>query len=295
MNTVEDALRTAITRLMGVTRTPRRDAESILAHTLNLPRESLITHPERLITDTEAKTFEKLITLRAHGMPIAYIIGQRAFFDRSFRVTSHVLIPRPETELLVAAAIAWARALAAPRLIDVGTGSGVIGLSLAAHLPHAIIIAADVSAAALLIARENADDLPNVRLVQADLLAPFGGGPFDLIAANLPYIATGELDMLEVARFEPHVALDGGGDGLALIRRLLLDAPRVLATPGLMLLEHGADQGEAVAALARRAFPAAHVEILKDDAGLDRVVRIEQFLYTRYRTGQRTDRRDLPE
>jgi release factor glutamine methyltransferase len=261
---------------MGVTRTPRRDTESILAHTLTVPRESLIAHPERTLTDLESHTFDKLIALRARGMPIAYIIGQRAFFDRSFRVTSHVLIPRPETEILVAEAIAWARPQTAPRLIDVGTGSGVIGLTLAAHIPHAHVIAADVSAAALRIAQENAANLTNVQLVQADLLAPFGGARFDLIAANLPYIATGELDVLDVARFEPHVALDGGGDGLHLIRRLLSDAPRLLANSGLILLEHGADQGEAVAALARNAFPAARVEIIKDDAQLDRVVRIAQ-------------------
>ncbi len=279
LETVEIALRDAIQRLMGASGSPRLDAQLILAHTLTAPREALIAHPERLLTAHEVQTFGMLVKLRTRGMPIAYILGQRPFFDRTFYVTSHVLIPRPETEKLVEVALAWAHErehdLPTPRLIDVGTGSGVIALSLAAHLPHAQVIAADVSAAALLIAQENAIGLSNVSIVQADLLAPFGG-QFDLIASNMPYIATGELDILEVARFEPHIALDGGSDGLLLIRRLLEAAPRRLATPGLMLLEHGADQGPAVAELARQAFPEACVTILKDDAGLDRIVRIDR-------------------
>lgn len=275
MITIEAALGDATRRLMGASGSPRLDAQSILAHALSTPRESLIAHPERALSEHEAHVFEKLLTLRLHGMPIAYIFGQRPFYDRTFRVTPHVLIPRPETEGVVEAALAWARGLFAPCLIDVGTGSGVIGLTLAAHLPHARVIAVDVSAAALNIACENAAGLTNVSLVQADLLSPFAG-PFDVIAANLPYIATGELNILEVARFEPHVALDGGFDGLALIRRLLAMAPARLASPGLMLLEHGADQGPAVAELAHYAFPEAQIAILKDDAGLDRIVRIEQ-------------------
>ncbi len=273
--TIAEALDAAIRRLMGASRTPRMDAQLILAHTLQTSRETVIAHSERALSDLEAHTFEKLITLRVHGMPIAYIFGQRAFMDRTFHVTSHVLIPRPETEQLVEVALTWLRqsAIPSPRVIDVGTGSGVIALSLAERLPQAQVIAADVSAAALLVARENAGDLPNVRFVQADLLACFGG-TFDLIAANMPYIATDELDLLEVAHFEPLVALDGGTDGLTLIQRLLEVAPQRLATPGLMLLEHGADQGAAVADLAQRAFPNAQVSILKDDAQLDRIVQI---------------------
>ena len=282
MFTVADALTDAIRRLMSVTRSPRMDAQLILAHTLSVPRETLIAHSERALSPLEATTFDKLLTLRAHGMPIAYIFGQRAFMDRSFRVTSHVLIPRPETEQLVTLAVDWAHGLTTtPRVIDVGTGSGVIALSIAAMLPNARVVATDVSAAALIVAQDNYRDVQdqsnapqNVTFVQSDLLAAFGTGTFDLIAANLPYIATGELDILEVAHFEPHVALDGGSDGLVLIRRLLIDAPRVLTSPGLLLLEHGADQGAAVLALAQSAFPNGQAALLKDDAGLDRVVRV---------------------
>jgi len=281
MFTVADALTDAIRRLMSVTRSPRMDAQLILAHTLSVPRETLIAHSERALSPLEATTFDKLLTLRAHGMPIAYIFGQRAFMDRSFRVTSHVLIPRPETEQLVTLAVDWAHGLSVPRVIDVGTGSGVIALSIAAMLPNARVVATDVSAAALIVAQDNYRDVQdqpdapqNVTFVQSDLLAAFGTGTFDLIAANLPYIATGELDILEVAHFEPHVALDGGSDGLVLIRRLLIDAPRVLTSPGLLLLEHGADQGAVVLALAQSAFPNGQAALLKDDAGLDRVVRV---------------------
>ncbi len=274
---VGEALRQGTERLMnGGSGSPRLDAALLLAHTLQTPREALIAHPERNISENEARTFESMIVLRARGMPIAYLLGSRPFWDRTFRVTSHVLIPRPETEKLVEVALRWAREQPKPlRIIDVGTGSGVIAVTLAAQLPNAQVIATDVSLAALRIAQENADDLPNLTLLQADLMEPFTGR-FDLIASNLPYIASAELSILDVAKFEPLVALDGGGDGLRLIERLLVQALTRLASPGLMLLEHGADQGPAVAALARSAFPDAQVQIIKDDAGLDRLVQISR-------------------
>jgi release factor glutamine methyltransferase len=272
--TIAEALRRAIATLMGVSGSPRLDAELILAHVLGERRESLIAHGEEPLPTPQQGVFDKLIRLRREGMPVPYILGRRGFFERDFLVTSHVLIPRPETEHLVEAALAWAGAQDRPlRIVDVGTGSGVIALSIAARLPTAQVVATDVSAAALLIARENGAGLGNVSYVQADLLAGITT-PFDIICANLPYIATDDLSVLDVAKFEPHVALDGGADGLVLIRRLLAQAPSSLTTPGLMLLEIGADQGTAAADLARRAFPAADVSVLKDYGGLDRVVRV---------------------
>jgi release factor glutamine methyltransferase len=282
-NTIRDALAGAVKRLMGSSGSPRLDAQLILAHALNVSREWLIAHDTDPISPFDARTFDKLIMLRASGMPTAYVLGTRPFFDRVFKVTSHVLIPRPETEHLVELGIAWGKDRGAIRVIDVGTGSGIIAVTLAAHLPHARIIATDVSAAALLIARENGADVPNLIYIQADLLSPFGvpigaqRPPFDMICANLPYIASGELDVLEVAKFEPLVALDGGADGLVLFRRFLARAPHVLANPGLLLMEIGADQGEAVAQLARTAFPHADVRVVKDYGKLDRVVRVEQL------------------
>lgn len=275
MTTIGDELKRGTARLQGVSGAPRHDAQTILGHVLDdTPREYLIAHSEQPVDELHLRTFDKLLELRAHGMPLAYIVGRRAFYDRTFQVNPHVLIPRPETEHLVEAAIAWAKPLGTIRIVDVGTGSGVIALTLAAQLPQSRVIAADISSAALLIAVENAGTLSNVQFVQSDLLSPFVG-PFDLICANLPYIATGEMNVLEVARFEPHVALDGGDDGLALIRRLLQQAPSRLATPGLLLLEIGADQGPAAAALAQAAFPRGSVRVLKDYGKLDRVVLVE--------------------
>ncbi len=275
MPTIQQTLDRAIATLMRMSSAPRLDAQLILGHVLNQRREYLVAHGEQTLTDLQAQVFEKLLTLRVKGMPTAYILGDRAFYDRSFHITPHVLIPRPETEHIVEAALEWAEKHPIRRAVDVGTGSGAIGLTLAAHLSSAIVVATDVSAAALVVAQDNGADLANVCYIQADLLAPLPG-PFDLICANLPYIATAEMNVLEVARFEPAVALDGGADGLALIRRLIRQATTALARAGLLLMEIGADQGLAVEALAVAAFPAQPVAILKDYSGLDRVLRVER-------------------
>lgn len=276
--TIDDALRRATAALMGCSGSPRLDAQLILAHVLEKTREYLIAHGRDPLTDMQAHIFDKLLTLRRRGMPLPYILGRRAFFERSFLVTSHVLIPRPETEHIVEATLEWAASPQAAgrgrlRIVDVGTGSGNIAVSVAARLPDAQIVAADVSAAALLIARQNGADLSNIDYVQSDLLAALRG-PFDVICANLPYIATGDIDLLEVAKFEPHVALDGGRDGLNLIRRLLDQSPTRLRRPGMILLEMATDQGEAVLAQARDLFPGAALDIVKDYAHLERVARI---------------------
>ncbi|HVO44399.1 MAG TPA: peptide chain release factor N(5)-glutamine methyltransferase [Aggregatilineales bacterium] len=271
--TIGETLRSATAGLMGVSGSPRLDSQLILGHVLGQPREYLIAHPERDLSPVEDMTFAKLLTLRQKGMPLAYILGHRPFFDREFTITPSVLIPRPETEHLVEAAIAWGADRGAVRVVDVGTGSGVIALSLAAHLPAATVVATDISAGALAVARHNGAGLSNIYYVQTDLLQALHG-PIDLICANLPYIATGELNILEVAKFEPRVALDGGSDGLRLIRRLLTQAPERLARPGLLLLEIGADQGAAVERLAQTAFPNGTVRVLKDYGGLDRVVSV---------------------
>ncbi len=275
MPTIGDTLKRATATLMGVSGSPRLDAQLILGRVLDKPREYLIAHSEQPVADLDIHTFDKLLTLRAKGMPIAYILGQRPFYDRSFKVTPHVLVPRPETEHIVEAALAWAEGRGSIRLVDVGTGSGAIAVTLAAHLPDSVVIATDISRAALVIAQDNAEGVTNIRYVQADLLSPLRG-PFDVIATNLPYIATGDIGLLEVAKFEPHVALDGGVDGLTHIRRFLQQAPSRLARPGLLLMEIAVDQAPVVTALAQALFPGASVSILKDYAKLDRVLRVEQ-------------------
>jgi release factor glutamine methyltransferase len=253
------------------------DAPLLLMHVLGVDRAALLTHPERALTPEQAATFRALIVQRAAGIPLPHLTGTRAFYDLDFAVTPDVLIPRPETEHLVESALQWARCEI--RLADVGTGSGAIAVTLAVHLPEARVWAVDISAAALEVARHNAirhGVAERITFVQGDLLEPLiaADQPVDLIAANLPYIASDELQTLPVAQHEPLIALDGGADGLDLIRRLLVQAPRVLAKKGLLLMEIAAGQGARVCELSAAAFPGAHVTLIHDYAGLDRVVRV---------------------
>jgi release factor glutamine methyltransferase len=236
------------------------DASLLLMHVLGVDRAALLTHPDRELTPEQTVTFRALILQRAAGVPVPYLTGTRAFYDLDFAVTPDVLIPRPETEHLVESALQWAQGRHDVRLVDVGTGSGAIAVTLAVHLPEARVWAVDVSAAALDVARRNAirhGAAERITFVQGDLLEPLiaADQPVDLIAANLPYIASDELKTLSVAQFEPLLALDGGADGLDYIRRLLVQAPRVLE-------------------LGAAAFPGAHVTLIRDYAGLDRLVSV---------------------
>ncbi len=256
------------------------DGPLLLAHVLGCDRAVLLAHPEYPLTPEQETAFRALVARRAEGIPVAYLTGRRAFFDLELLVTPDVLIPRPETEHLVELALTWARGRGGRlRLIDVGTGSGAIALALARHLPEAQVWAVDLSFAALQVARINAARHglgKRVHFLQADLLTAWGGPtpPFDLIAANLPYIPTVTLADLPVARHEPLLALDGGLDGLTLIRRLMAQAPRVLTTNGLLLMEIEATQGEQVTALAAQAFPGAMIQVHQDYAGLLRVLSV---------------------
>ena len=257
------------------------DADVLLAHVLDLPRAALLAHPDAPLSPEHAAQFAALVQRRAGGTPVAYLTGRHPFYDREFLVTPDVLIPRPETEHLIEAALAWARGRGPLRIADVGTGSGAIAVTLAAHLPQARVHAIDRSAAALAVAQQNAGRAgvaERVTFHQGDLLDPLlaAGQTLDLIAANLPYIPTAELAALDVARHEPALALDGGPDGLDAIRRLLAQAPRALAPGGLMLLEIGAGQGRRAAPLAAERFPGAAIAVLSDYAGHDRVLRVER-------------------
>lgn len=256
------------------------DADVLLAHVLDVSRAVLLAHPETSLSDAQAAQFAALVRRRAEGTPVAYLIGRHPFYDRDFLVTPDVLIPRAETEHLIEAALAWARGRGPLRVVDVGTGSGAIAVTLAAHLPDAHVHAIDRSAAALAVARQNAERagvIERVTFHQGNLLDPLlaAGETLDLIAANLPYIPTAELAALDVARHEPALALDGGPNGLDVIRLLLAQAPRALAHDGLLLLEIGAGQGMRAAALAAEQFPGAAIGVLADYAGHDRVLRVE--------------------
>ena len=212
----------------------------------------------------------------ANGRPLPYVLGHWEFFGRRYKVTPDVLIPRPETESLVELALAHAKNLNNPKIVDIGTGSGAIAISLAAELPAAQVYASDISRNALHIAQENAQRLgqPQIHFLQADLLASFKA-EFDLICANLPYIPTGKLQDLAVARWEPQTALDGGESGLNFIKTLLDQSRGRLAENGVILLEIESSLGATSLAAAEEAFPAARISLIQDLSGRDRIIEIK--------------------
>jgi release factor glutamine methyltransferase len=271
--TLREAL--ALARSCGLSSAETR---TLLAHVSGRDTTWPLAHPEAHLETAQAEQFAALVVRLASGEPLPYLTGQVEFYTRTFAVTPAVLIPRPETEHLVEAALEWLAGLRSPLVVDVGAGSGAIGATLAAELPGVRVILVDSSAAALAVAKRNAARhgvIERAWPVCGDLLAALRG-PCDLIAANLPYIPSGELDSLDVARWEPHSALDGGPDGLGAIRALLAQAPSRLTRPGLLLIEVGEGQAETVLEMAWAAFPEACLEALRDYAGHERVVRIER-------------------
>jgi release factor glutamine methyltransferase len=254
-------------------------SQAILAHILEHDRAWLLAHGEALIPSDQAARYAALLARAAQGEPLAYLTGERDFCGLAFSVTPDVLIPRPETEGLVETALRWneQRPQPHPHLVDVGTGSGAIAVTLAVRLPQARLTAVDVSPPALAVARRNASRHGvegRIEFVQSSLLENLPG-PFDAIVANLPYIPTKTLLTLDVIRWEPSPALNGGQDGLDLIRVLIRQAVPRLLPGGLLALEIQYNQGLPVAALCREAFPTAPITIERDLAGLDRVVRVE--------------------
>lgn len=258
--------------------TPGLEAQLLLGSVLNQSRTTVLTHPERLLTSEHLNLLEELLNRRLRGEPLPYLLGHWEFFGLDLLVTPAVLIPRPETELLVEQALNWLNDHPARRRVaDVGAGSGAIGLALAKNNPHVSVLAADLFQPALRIMQQNClrHGLSHrVSLVQSDLLAAVSG-PFDLVCANLPYIPTATLRHLEVARYEPVTALDGGTDGLHLIKRLLTDSPRWIASGGCLLLEIEAGQGESSMNMARSLLPSAVSRVFNDSADLPRLLRID--------------------
>ncbi len=276
--TIDEALRQARSQFSPQNDTPALDAQLLLCAVLGVERGYLLAHPEHPLTDEQQALYAALVTRRAAGEPLPYILGRRAFYDREFIVAPGVLIPRPETELLLEQALAYVQARPDARVVDVGTGSGALAVTLAALCPQAQVCATDISLAALEIARRNAAlHHANVTFYEGDLLRPLieHERQVEVVMANLPYIASGDLAGLEVSRHEPLLALDGGADGLDVIRRLLEQLPQVCAPGALVLLEIGAEQGAAALALVSETLRPAHAEVLKDYAKLDRIVRIE--------------------
>jgi release factor glutamine methyltransferase len=265
-------------RLVGLSETPLLDGQVLLAHILGRPRAWLLAHPESEITAQELVALQSGLARLERGEPLPYILGHWEFFGLEFKVTPDILIPRPETELLVETGIDWLKRHPERRsAADIGTGTGCIAIALAAHVPDLQVIATDISPPALQVARENAQVhgvASRIRFVECDLLPP-GAERYDLACANLPYIPSQILAGLEVSRNEPSLALDGGPSGLDQIQRLLKAAPKRIKPAGLVLLEIEASQGEIAREAARVTFPKAEVQVLHDLAGRDRLVSIQ--------------------
>ncbi len=230
---------------------PRLETEILLAHTLGCKRIDLYVRSEETPTEAQRAAFKDLIKRRVEGCPVAYLVGRREFFQLEFEVTPAVLIPRPETEFLVMEALRLLKTAAAPRVLDVGTGSGCIALSIAHRLKAAQVTAVDINPEALAIAERNAQKhglAERIRFLKSDLFEALTGDKFDLIASNPPYVAASEFAGLarDVREFEPRLALDGGPDGLAVFRPLIAQAPAHLEAGGYLLLEIGATQEQSV-------------------------------------------------
>ena len=251
------------------------DAQVLLAHVLGRDRAWLVAHATDGLDASAAQPFFDLARRRRDGEPIAYLVGRREFWGLALDVTPDVLIPRPETETLVEVGLELLGASPAPRILDLGTGSGAIALALARERPGANVLAVDASAAALGVAQRNAARLgiTNVRFAASDWFAdvPADAGPFDLIVANPPYIASADPHLREGdLRHEPAAALVGGADGLAALRTIVDGASAHLRAAAHLAVEHGHDQAEAVAALLRGAGFVA-IGARRDLAGIARV------------------------
>ena len=296
MATVAELLRSGTDRLRAAgSESARLDAELLLGHAIGADRTVIVAHPEAPVGADAAARFELDLARRESGEPVAYIRGFKEFYGLAFAADGRALIPRPETERLVELAEAelMRRLTAAPRpkgappirVVDVGTGSGTIAVALAVALrqrgvaDEVELTATDDAADALELAKENAVGHSvgdRIAFLEVDLLPSVAGRPWDIVLANLPYVRNDAVDGLPVAAsFEPRRALDGGAGGLAVIARLLERLPEALGPGGLGLLEIGADQGEAIAALVAERLPGWTCRVETDLAGLPRVARVE--------------------
>ena len=286
-NTITYLQRLLAERLAAHTETSLLDAQVLLAQAAGQTRAWVLAHPEAELSPAQLDWLEHALHRLEAGEPLPYVLGKWEFFGLAFAVTPAVLIPRPETELLVEQALGWARQRQAQgggrlRIADVGTGSGCIAVSLALSLPQTTITAIDLSWQALRVAQHNAQAhgvAQHLHLAQADLLSSFTEHSFDLVCANLPYVPTDRLRDLPIFGKEPTLALDGGADGLVLIRRLLQQAQACLAPGGLLLAEIEVSLGEAALALAQAELDSARAAVLQDYTGRDRLLRVEFGIY----------------
>jgi release factor glutamine methyltransferase len=268
----------SLTQWFTASRTPYLDAQVLMAHITGKPRGWILGHPDYKLLPQQQLCLSEAISQLVHGVPLPYILGHWEFFNLDFEITPAVLIPRPETELLVEAAIKWLQSHPKRRRVaDIGTGSGCIAISIAANLPNVRVTAVDISDAALEVAQKNAINhelTDQITFFHADLLN-LPPSTFDLICANLPYIPTRTLHQLEIFGHEPTLALDGGGDGLYLIRDLIYATPQYLAPGGSALIEIEASQGNSALEFTRTHIQNAEISLHADLSGNDRLLCIQ--------------------
>jgi len=265
-------------RLFALSGTPGLDAEVLLAHALKVDRAWLLAHRDEVVPPEILAALESMTGDLERGVPLPYVLGEWEFFGNRFLVNPAVLIPRPETELLVEQAIHWLITHPGQKnALDAGTGTGCIPISISLHFPGCSWLATDISAPALDIAEQNIRcyQLENcITLLQTDVMEGVSGR-FNLICSNPPYIPTGVYQALPVARYEPRQALDGGDDGLQIITKFLQQAARLIANPGLILCEIEETMEPQVEELAGSLFPQASVQVLPDLAGKPRLLQVE--------------------
>jgi release factor glutamine methyltransferase len=268
---IEKALSEATARLGEVSDAARLEAELLLARAIDMPRSFLFAHPEDVLDDAALQRLQSTLARRLDGEPMAYITGTREFWSMELIVSPATLVPRPETELLVDIVLRDVPRKAAWQILDLGTGSGAIALALARERQLCHVTATDVSADALAVARQNANQLSiaNVEFVEGYWAEPVAGRTFNMIATNPPYVAAGDA-ALESLRSEPLSALAAGADGLDAIRILAKECPSIIAAGGLLVLEHGADQKEAVAEVLS-SYGWQSIQCYDDYSGLPRV------------------------
>jgi release factor glutamine methyltransferase len=281
---IQNLLEDTAARLSSLSDTSELDAQVLIAHILDKPRTWVLAHPITSLRNDQLTELNRLIDRLELGEPLPYVLGHWEFFGLDFDVTSDVLIPRPETELLAERAIVWLQGSPERRTVaDIGTGSGCIAISIAMHFPDVHILATDISLPALKVARQNAlkfEVAHKINFLQCDLMPRHINSlttdqHFDMICANLPYIPTKKLRSLPVYGREPTLALDGGEDGLDPYRKLFKLAPDWMASGGRILLEIEATRGMAVLSLAYDTFYSASIHLHQDLAGHDRLLEIQ--------------------
>ncbi len=259
--------------------TPRLDAEILLAHARGCQRIQLYTQFDEPLNDSVRGIMRELVQRRTKAEPVAYLVGVREFFSLGFRVTRDVLIPRPDTETLVMEVLDGVKGISAPKVLDLCTGSGCVAIAVAKNAKSAHITATDISAAAIEIARENVarhNVASQVDIIESDLYAGITPGmKYDVIASNPPYIPSAEIDQLdaEVARHEPRLALDGGADGLTILKRIIDAAPAFAASNALLLLEFTPEQADVLNAIVSNHGGYDEIVIRKDLAHRPRVLK----------------------